>query len=202
MNQIEIKQFLDSLQQTRNRNMVIVDFGNAQKWENSLGWKIGVRELGNLTKHLATGSKFLRRFYYGSDFGQNEKKQISTMWSAAILNKARMSGFEVVTKRVKYIHDKNYATGFVKKCDFDLEMMLDLIKEQKNYDTVFLFSGDGDMACVLEYLHNTYNKQIYIFGARNHIGREIFDARVNGIVADVFFAEDFEYRLRFNRFNS
>ena len=92
------------------------------------------------------------------------------MWAAAILNKARMSGFEVITKRVKYIHDKNYATGFVKKCDFDLEMMLDLIKEEKNYETIFLFSGDGDMACVLEYLHRVYTKQIYIFGARNHIG--------------------------------
>ncbi len=106
MNQTEIKQFLDSLQPVRSRNIIIVDFGNVQKWEHSLRWKIGVRELGNLTKRLTYGSKFLRRFYYGSDCGQNEKKQIPTMWSAAILNKARMSSFEVITKRVKYIHDK------------------------------------------------------------------------------------------------
>jgi len=201
MNQSEIRQFIDSLQAASHRNIVIIDFGNVQKWENNLGWKIGVRELGNLTKHLTKGNKFLRRFYYGSDLGPNEKQQIPTMWSAAILNKARMSGFEIITKRVKYIHDKNYATGFVKKCDFDLEIMLDLIKEQKNYDTIFLFSGDGDMACVLEYLHNVYNKTIYIFGARNHTGREIFDARISGVIKDILFAEDFEYRLRFNRFN-
>ncbi len=99
MNQAEIKQFLDSLQPVRSRNIIIVDFGNVQKWEYSLSWKIGVRELGNFTKHLTAGSKFLRRFYYGSDFGQNEKKQIPTMWSAAILNKARMSSFEVITIR-------------------------------------------------------------------------------------------------------
>jgi len=202
MNQTEIKYFLENLKQTRNRNIVIIDFGNVQKWENSLGWKIGVHELGNLTKHLSTGSKFLRRFYYGSDLGQNEKQQIPTMWSAAILNKARMSGFEVITKRVKYIHDKNYTTGFVKKCDFDLEMMLDLIKEQKNYDTIFLFSGDGDMACVLGYLHNMCGKTVYIFGARDHTGREIFDAKTAGVVENILFADDFEYRLRFNRLNS
>lgn len=201
MNHAEIKKFLENFEQIRNRNIVIIDFGNVQKWENGLSWKIGVHELGNLTKHLTTGSKFLRRFYYGSDLGQNEKQQITTMWSAAILNKARMSGFEVITKRVKYIHDKNYTTGFVKKCNFDLEMMLDLIREQKNYDTIFLFSGDGDMACVLEYLHSVYNKKIYIFGARDHTGREIFDAKIAGVVDDILFAEDFEYRLRFNRLN-
>ena len=66
------------------------------------------------------------------------------MWSAMVLNKARMNNFEIITKRVKYIHDLNYKTGYVKKCNFDVEISTDLIKEADNYDTIILFSGDGD----------------------------------------------------------
>lgn len=200
MNQSKIKDFLDSFQEKRERTIIIVDFGNVEKWKNSLGWKVGVRELGTLVKNFSIGSKFLRRFYYGSDYGKNEKSWTISFWSGRILDSAKMSGFEIVTKRVKYIHSPDNRFGFEKKCDLDVEMAIDLIKERDNYDTIILFSGDGDLMRAIEYLKEEYSKTCFVFGARGHIGREIFDMKNKGAVSDVLFADDFEYRLNMNRF--
>jgi hypothetical protein len=48
----------------------------------------------------------------------------------------------------------------------------------------------------MKYLYEEYKKECYVFGARNHVGREVFDAKKNGIIKDILFAEDFEYRLK------
>jgi len=119
----------------------------------------------------------LRRFYYGSDYGQNEKNEQLSGWSRSILEKADMNNFGVVTKRVKYIHDSDNKSGFEKKCDLDVEMAVDLIKEKANYDTAVLFSGDGDLMYAIKYLHEEYKKECFVFGARDHVGKEIFDAK-------------------------
>lgn len=201
MDQLKIKQIVNEINKTKERNIIIVDYGNVQKWEESLHWKIGIKELGNLVKYFSQGNKLLRKFYYGSDFGQKESSNIITMWSAMVLNKARMNNFKVITKKVKYIHDKNYKTGFIKKCNFDVEMSVDLLREADNYRTIILFSGDGDMAYILEYLKSKFKKDIIVFGVRGHIGRELYDARINGVIREILYVEDFEYRLNMNRFS-
>ena len=80
-------------------------------------------------------------------------------------------------------------------------MTIDLVRERENYDTIVLFSGDGDLAYAINYLHQEYNKNCVVFGARDHVGREIFDAKITGSITDIFFAEDFEYRLNKDRKN-
>ena len=200
MNQSEIKDFLDNFKEKRERTIIIVDFGNVEKWKNNLKWKVGIRELGKLIKNFSIESKFLRRFYYGSDYGPNEKSQTISPWSKKILMSAKMSGFKVIEKRVKYIHSSDNKFGFEKKCDLDVEMAIDLIKERNNYDTIILFSGDGDLMCAIKYLKEEYNKTCIVFGARGHIGREVFDMKSEEILQDVLFADDFEYRLNMDRF--
>lgn len=197
MTQEEIKNFLEDHKPMRKRTLVIVDFSNVENWKKGLGWKIGIQELGRLTKLFSYGQKFLRRFYYGSDFGKHEKSVVLTPWSSGVINRAVGNHFEIVTKRVKYIHE---GEGFHKKCDLDVEMAIDLIKEKDNYDVVVLFSGDGDLVYALEYLNKEYGKTCYVFTSRGHVGREIIDAKNNGIVAEIFYAEDFEYRLSGERF--
>ncbi len=199
MNKTEIKNFLNQLSKTLDRNIVIVDFANVDRWQDSTDWPISVNKLGQLNKYISQGKKYLRRFYYGMDFGPKDSSKLLLPWSEKILKQAQYSGFEIVSKRVKYIPDDKYETGFIKKCNLDIEMAIDLIKEQENYDIAVIFSGDGDMAYVCEYIHNIYNKTIYIFGARNHIGKELIDAKSAGIIKDILFVEDFEYRLNLNR---
>lgn len=175
---------------------MIVDFSNVERWKDSLGWSIDIRQLANLVKNFSQGKKYLRRFYYGSDYGPKERSKDLLPWSAGMLQKAVMSGFELRTKRVKYMPSDHNPHGYDAKCDMDVEMALDLIRERDNYDTIILFSGDGDLACVLDYLHKDFGKEVYVFGARDHVGREIVDAQKAGVVSSICFAEDFEYRLK------
>lgn len=196
MTKEEIKKFIESFSDKQERVMVIVDYGNVEKWKNSLHWKVGIKELAKLAKNFSRGKQFLRRFYYGSDYGQDEKNEYLTGWSRSILEKADMNNFEVVTKRVKYIYNSNSKSGFEKKCDLDVEMAIDLVKERNSYDTIILFSGDGDLMCAIKYLHDRYEKECYVFGARNHIGREVFDAHKGDVIKGILFVEDFEYRLK------
>ncbi|MEK7227907.1 MAG: NYN domain-containing protein [Patescibacteria group bacterium] len=195
MNHIEIKRFLSEFETKRERTIVIVDYGNVEKWKNNLKWDVGIRQLANLVRSFSFGNQFLRRFYYGADYGKNEKEIILVPWSKSVLDTAKYNRFEVLDKRVKYIHDSTNIHGFSKKCDLDVEMTIDLIKYKDSYDTIFLFSGDGDLMCAVKYLKDTCNKECYVFGARGHIGREVMDAKTNGYVLDILYAEDFEYRL-------
>lgn len=199
MTKKEITQFLQKLEKTKERNIVLIDYANVDNWESSLGWKVGIKQLGTFISHIAYGKKYLRRFYYGEDYGQKSSSNLLLPWSATILQKAKYSGFEVVSKRVKYIPDDKNVMGFTKKCNLDIEMAIDLISEVDFYDTAILFTGDGDLAAVCEYIYKKYQKTIYIFGARNHVGKEFIDAKKNAVIKDLLFAEDFEYRFNLER---
>ena len=199
MNQDEIKIFLESFVNKKSRTIAIVDFGNVEKWKYGLGWRVGIRELATLIRHFTYGQRFLRRFYYGADYGPNEKSVELTGWSKYMLRTADLNGFQVIDKRVKYIHNPDNVYGFEKKCDLDVEMTVDLIRERDNYDTVVLFSGDGDLVTALRYLKEDYGKKVITMSARGHIGREIIDAKQMGMIEAVLFADDFKYRLDMDR---
>lgn len=200
MDQITIKKFLESFKDKNNRVIVVVDFGNVEKWKESLGWKVGIRELARLAKHFSVGNKSLRRFYYGADYGPKESSKELSQWSKYILETASMNGFEVVSKRVKYMHSSNNINGFDKKCDLDVEMAIDLVEQRDFYHDLLLFSGDGDLMRAIEYLKKSYSKRCVVMSARGHLGREVLDAKSSGIVEEIIFAEDFEYRLNMDRF--
>jgi uncharacterized LabA/DUF88 family protein len=199
VNQQEIKAFLEAFIPKRERTIVVVDFGNVEKWKHGLGWRVGIRELAALVKHFTAGHRFLRRFYYGADYGPNEKATDLVAWSKYILRTAEMNGFAVIDKRVKYIHSQDNVYGFEKKCDLDVEMAVDLIRERDNYDNIVLFSGDGDLMTAIRYLNAEYGKRATVMSARGHIGREVLDAKRDGVVDAILFADDFEYRLNMDR---
>lgn len=178
---------------------MIIDYSNVEKWKANLGWRVGISELSKLIRHFSTGSKFLRRFYYGSDYGPHEQSVKLTIWSNKILELARMYHLDVVTKRVKYIHRQNGLNGYEKKCDLDVEMAVDLVREKDNYDTAIVFSGDGDLVYAMKYLHEKFNKQFIVFGARGHTGKEVQDGFKEGVIERIFYADDFEYRLNMDR---
>jgi len=200
MDKNKIKNLIASFESKQSRTAVIVDFGNVDKWKESLGWKVGIQELAQLVKHFSKGNRELRRFYYGMDYGPNEKNQTPSMWSFQIIKRAEGNGFCVVDKRVKYIHNTNNPNGYDKKCDLDVEMAVDLIKMRDLFDNIILFSGDGDLMYATEYLNKEFGKKVYIFGARGHIGREVMDSVTSNHTEQIFHVEDFEYRLNMDRF--
>ncbi len=152
-----------------------------------------------IVKNFSHGKRYLRRFYYGSDYGKSESSLAIEAWSKGIINRAEANGLQIITKRVKYIHSADSVYGFEKKCDLDVEMTVDLTREQNNYDIAVIFSGDGNLAYAMNYLHEEFGKQFTVFGARDHVGRELFDAQKAGTISKILFAEDFEYRLNMRR---
>lgn len=88
-----IKQFLVQYAPRRERTIVIVDFGNVEKWKHSLHWRVGIRELAAFVKHFTYGKRFLRRFYYGADYGPDELSTALTDWSRFMLRTADTNGF-------------------------------------------------------------------------------------------------------------
>ena len=151
-----------------------------------------------MVKSFSLGQQYLRRFYYGSDYGPKEKSKTLSVWSSSILNRAHINRFQVVTKRVKYIHTRE--GGYEVKCDLDVEMATDLIRERDNYDHAVIFSGDGDLVYAIRYLHEMYGKQFIVFGARGHTGSEVQDALKEGVLDRILYADDFAYRLNMDRF--
>ena len=55
------------------------------------------------------------------------------------------------------------------------------------------------MACVVDFLRKEYGKHIVLFGARDHIGKELIDAHASRVIDTLLFAEDFDYRLNMHR---
>jgi len=200
VNKNEIKQFVENFLGISSKTMVIVDFANVEKWKENLGWKIGIQELANFVKNFSKGNRNLRRFYYGSDHGNNDKSIRMTEWSYNIIKRAESNGFEIVSKRVKYIHLLNQNDIYNKKCDLDVEMTVDIISLTNLYSHLIIFSGDGDIAYTLRYIKKQFNKEIYVFGARNNIGKELIDLLKEGVVNKILYIEDFEYRLNMDRF--
>lgn len=162
MNKAEITLFLKKTSKSASRNLIIIDFANVDRWQESLGWPVGIKQLADLLKHISVGKKYLRRFYYGEDYGPKDRSNVLTKWSENITRSAKFNNFELISKRVKYIPDNKYETGFIKKCNLDIEMAVDMLKEVDNYDNVYIFSGDGDLAYAIKYLVETHNKVVYI----------------------------------------
>lgn len=59
------------------------------------------------------------------------------------------------------------------KCNFDVEMALDMLDSMEKVSGVLLFSGDSDMKEPLERL-KLKGKHIYIFGVRGLVAKELW----------------------------
>ncbi len=59
-----------------------------------------------------------------------------------------------------------------RKCDFDIEISMDVHNLQDNFDTLIFFSGDGDFAPLINHLAGRQKQVIVVFG-QGHLGKEI-----------------------------
>jgi uncharacterized LabA/DUF88 family protein len=63
-----------------------------------------------------------------------------------------------------------------RKCDFDVEITRDALNALDGYDTLLLFSGDGDYSALANDLIQKGKKMILVF-APNHLGREYYEIK-------------------------
>ncbi len=118
-------------------------------------------------------------FYYGYyardkrlPEGEKDAKHDNSVFR---IDKARKNGFSVITKEIKMIpqYDENGKfVGKFPKCNFDVEITMDVITKISKYDTIMLLSGDSDFGGLLKYA-KSLGKKIVVICTRNRMSTEL-----------------------------
>jgi uncharacterized LabA/DUF88 family protein len=165
---------------------VFVDFANVRKWARSfwpeenkvyLTREIDINKLSEIIGHIEPAKKF---FYYGHykeypDLLLDHPLNTKARDSIYRIDKARKAGFIVRTKDIKEIstfNEDGEFIGKISKCNFDVEITMDMLQKIDKYDSVFLWSGDSDFHLLLQYLKSK-GKNIIIACAREFVSQEL-----------------------------
>ena len=168
----------------KEKTAIFVDWANIYGWKKSLKKEVDPKKLYKYFKKYKEIKSI--NFYFGTD---NNAKSISFL---KIISKI---GFEVITKPVKYITIAiiNNQKVFRRKCDFDMEISIDVHRAIKDdYKSFIFLSGDGDFEPLYKLLIQL-NKQVIVIYAHGHLGKEIWDIKkgiykkaINRLDVDLF----------------
>lgn len=178
----------------KGKTLVLIDWANVYGWHESLAWKISPRKLYSHFKRYKEIEEI--RFYFGKDrhrkskeFLQKVRRMGFTVVSKDVkyvpvtLDKSHFRKlFEGIREnfvQLKLTKDQQEKlleiigrTVFRRKCDFDVEVTMDVQRLIDKFDALILFSGDGDYAPVLKYCLKG-GKQVIVVFASGHLGKEI-----------------------------
>lgn len=110
------------------------------------------------------------RFYFGRDTHPK---------SGEFLEKVSRVGYAVIEKPVKYIliAEVEQQKIYRRKCDFDMEVCIDVHKALKErIESFIFFTGDGDYEPLYKMLI-ALGKQVIVIYTAGHLGREIWDIK-------------------------
>ncbi len=158
------------------RIFAFVDFSNVRYWAKSfwpdenrahLTREIDIEKLAQVVDMVGTVEKF---FYYGHykerpNLPPDHPQNVLFRNSIYRIDKARKAGFKVRTKDIKTIDiydESGRRNGQVHKCNFDVEITMDMVKQLPKYDTIFLWSGDSDFEPLLAYLKSKGKKVVTV----------------------------------------
>jgi uncharacterized LabA/DUF88 family protein len=158
------------------RIFAFVDFSNVRYWAKSfwpvenrehLTREIDIEKLAQLIEMVGTAEKFFYYGHYKERPGAPPDHSSNAAYRSSIyrIDKARKAGFTIRTKDIKTIDtydDAGRRQGQIHKCNFDVEITMDMIKQLPKYDTVFLWSGDSDFEPLLAYLKSKGKKVVTV----------------------------------------
>ena len=148
----------------KGKTAVFIDWANVYNWKKSLKREVNPKKLYQYLKSYQEIEEV--RFYFGKDRHRKSRTFIKDI---------RKVGFKIATKPVKYILVTQIEDQKIyrRKCDFDMEMCIDVHKAlTKGVESFIFFTGDGDFEPLYRLLHNK-GKQVIVIYASNHVGREI-----------------------------
>ena len=168
----------------RGKAAVFIDWANVYGWTKTLKQPVNPK---NLYKYLNSYTLITQvLFYFGTD--RNEKSQ-------KFINRVAKIGYKVTTKPVKYILISEIKSRklYRRKCDFDMEICIDVHKLlEKGFESFIFFTGDGDFEPLYNLLIKK-QKQVIVIYAFGHLGREIYAMKkgiykkaVNTLTKEVF----------------
>lgn len=174
---------------------VYLDLINMLHWQDSLGWKFGIKDLmSQLFSYPAVKEIKVYYGFNGRDAENSEAfhKRIKT--TGAILRTKPMkfipkhfderSFFQRKTitlfdgnvkKKIKELIDELNNSGVIieePKCNFDVEIAMDMLDDAEKITAAILFSGDSDLAAPLERL-KVRGKSVAVVGIRGKVSGEL-----------------------------
>jgi len=173
-----------------------LDLTNMLHWQETLKWKFSVYDV--IRQLLAISAVKEVRVYYGLNERELDKslrfhrrmresgaiviskpvkwikKEINQRLFVrpATLNQFDDSAHTKLDEFIRYLHEQRLKIE-EPKCNFDVEMALDLLDAMERISGVLLFSGDSDLSEPLRRL-KVRGKSIYIFGVRGMVAKEFW----------------------------
>jgi uncharacterized LabA/DUF88 family protein len=178
---------------------VYLDLTNMFHWQDVLGWKFRIEDI---IKQLLSFSNVKEvKVYYGQngkDPENSEAFHIRIKKSGAILRtkpmkfiekninegmffqRKTLTLFDISVKgKIAELIDELHRSGIVieePKCNFDVEMAMDILDDAEKTTAIMLFSGDSDMFGPLERL-KVKGKKIAVVGVRGKVSTELHQVK-------------------------
>lgn len=184
--------------------MAYLDVANIIGWKKHLGWSVRTAKLVKQLKQMQNVREV--KVYYGTNsrkLDESEAFNRDVMKAGAILRtkpvkfirktidpgmffkKTTLSQLDLgTTTLVNSVVEAVQSSGVAieePKCNFDVEMTMDLMDDVERASGFMLFSGDSDFFAPLERL-KLKGRRVYVVGARGATSRELFavaDAYIN-----------------------
>ena len=196
--QLKYKNYIEILSKETALNAYL-DLANMFHWQEVLGWRFRIEDLINQLFSLPNIKEV--KVYYGF----NEKDKINsevfhnrikktgailrsksvkfikkTINEALFFKKPTFTLFDGEIKRKIYELTKAIQeSGIIieeQKCNFDVEITMDMMDDTEKITGIILFSGDSDLRAPLERL-KVKGKRIYIVGVRGMVSTELHQVK-------------------------
>lgn len=190
MDMLKIQDVLETsdlpLETSKRRLAIFIDGDNFFNTSRFLGWKINFRNLVDYFMERFDACLALANYYMGTisinsaDIEEGTEEEIiklikqtdkSFKQRGFISYLCKGTYFSVITKAQKFIKDAE--TGrIITKCNFDVELAVDAVLYNKDYDIFVLASGDGDFT----YLINTLKilgKEVYVISYKEYVAADL-----------------------------
>lgn len=179
----------------KGKAVVLIDWANVYGWNKRKQKPIDPKKLYTYLKSYKEVDDI--RFYYGLDKHSKSKqflKKVKHIGFSVVTKDVKYipvsldsSHFRQLAKEIKdsLVSIKNLNPKDIekilqilnrkilrRKCDFDIEIAMDVHNLQDKFDTFIFFSGDGDFAPLISYLAGKQKQVIVVFG-EGHLGKEV-----------------------------
>lgn len=144
----------------KGKVLVAIDAANLESSVKSLGWWIDYKKL----RSFFDDQKLVEIRNYCVHHGTDNQNRFFTF--------LKNNGYKLVTKPLKIIRLNDIKFDDIRKANFDVEITVDVLEMQNQFDTLVLFSGDSDFDYLIKILRKKGKKAVVI-STKHHIAKEL-----------------------------
>jgi len=189
------KEKMGQIFKLKGKTLVIIDWANVYGWFEKLKWEIDPKRLYKYLKKYREIKDI--RFYFGVEKGNKKSEKFQQdikrigytliskelKWVPVSLDRVHFKEFLSKLFKIadgleasnsdmaKLLRNLPKIPIYRRKCDFDCEIAIDVMRNIDGFVGVILFSGDGDYKVLMEEVIKS-GKQAIVVALKNTMGRE------------------------------